>query len=436
MKEKDLSIQVAARSSPLSRTQVQEVLNEMREFYPSLSFETSWVNSRGDLDKDTSLRTMEKTDFFTREVDEMILKGECRIAIHSAKDLPDPLPQGISLIALTKGLDPSDSLVFRKGESLDTLPPWAWIATSSIRREEAVRQLRSDLHFKDLRGTIGERLTLLEKGEADGVVVAEAALIRLGLTHYSRLPLPHSSTFNQGRLAILAREGDDQMKQLFFPIDRRLSVLYTGLDLPKDPYVRWFHLPLIRVEPRSSQDPEIKKAYSEISLYTHILFTSKSGVRFFLEGLTTWGYSKESLANKEVITVGKATKEFVENQGIEVKYVAEQESSEGVIALLKTLSLREGYLFWPHSARSRPIITDFLKEQSILYRAAVFYDTHHESPLLLPNLDSFDEIFFTSPSTIDAFLTLYGKIPADKKVRCIGEVTQAHLESTLGFLKY
>ncbi|MDE3045989.1 MAG: hydroxymethylbilane synthase [Verrucomicrobiota bacterium] len=205
------TLKVGARSSPLSRAQVEEV----RLLYPHVTFEPVWVETIGDRDLATSLRTLGKSDFFTRELDEMLLRGEIDIAVHSAKDLPEPLPSGLCIAALTKGLDPRDSLVFRKGESLETLPSGAWIATSSERREEAVRSLRSDLRFKDVRGPIAQRLALLQTGEADGVVIAEAALLRLGFHHLPRIYLPGPTTPGQGQLAIVCRI---ERRELFSPI--------------------------------------------------------------------------------------------------------------------------------------------------------------------------------------------------------------------------
>lgn len=212
---------IAARTSALSRAQTQEILTELRFFYPQITFEEVFVQTTGDIDQKTSLRTLEKTDFFTKEVDALILNGACRIAIHSAKDLPDPLTQGLAIVALTKGLDSSDSLVFRKEDSLDTLKPGALVATSSQRREEAALQLRPDFSFRDIRGTIEQRLSLLEKNEADGVVVAEAALIRLGLSHLNRIALPGATVPFQGQLAVVARSDDVDMKNLFKVIDSR-----------------------------------------------------------------------------------------------------------------------------------------------------------------------------------------------------------------------
>jgi len=214
-----MKIQAGARFSPLSRAQADEVLKEIRAFHPDLEFEMSWVVTTGDKQKTVSLRSLGKDDFFTKELDEMLLQGEIRIAIHSAKDLPDPLPPGLSIAAITKGVDPRDCLVMQKGMTLEKLPSGSVIATSSVRREETVRVLRPDLKFIDLRGTISERLEKLEKGEADGVVVAEAALIRLNLTHLNRIFLPGDTVFMQGRLAILARQGDLEMHRLFSGID-------------------------------------------------------------------------------------------------------------------------------------------------------------------------------------------------------------------------
>jgi hydroxymethylbilane synthase len=208
----DIKITVGARESPLSRVQVQEIWEEIKKNHPEITFEVIYVKTTGDLDQKTSLKTLDKTDFFTKEIDEMVLKGECRIGIHSGKDLPDPLPKGLKLIHLSQGVDPADVLILRKGEQLR---PGMKIATSSLRREECVRALQENLTFVDIRGTVGARLEVLERGEVDGVVVAEAALIRLGLTHLHRVKLPGESAPLQGRLACVARENDSEMATLF-----------------------------------------------------------------------------------------------------------------------------------------------------------------------------------------------------------------------------
>jgi len=125
----------------------------------------------------------------------MLLRGEIDAAIHSAKDLPEPMPKGLVVAALSKGVDPRDSLVIKR-------EPVELVATSSERREELVRRVFPRCKFIDVRGTIQERL---EK-DVDGVVVAEAALIRLKLTHLKRIFLPGPTAPLQGKLAIVCRE--------------------------------------------------------------------------------------------------------------------------------------------------------------------------------------------------------------------------------------
>lgn len=220
-----LVITVGTRGSPLALIQVDEVLDEIQQFHPEVQFQIVVVETAGDLDQTTSLREIkEKSDFFTREIDAMQAHGSCRLSIHSAKDLPDPLHPELEIIALTKGVDSSDSLVLPDGESLETLPEGAQIATSSERREEAVRELRSDLSFVDIRGSVEKRIAEMEYGRVDGLVVAEAAIIRLGLTGLNRITLPGPTVEGQGQLAVIARKDDDEMRQLFASIDcRQLS---------------------------------------------------------------------------------------------------------------------------------------------------------------------------------------------------------------------
>lgn len=208
---------VGARGSPLSRVQLDEVLLEMRQWYPNIAFEPVWVTTVGDRDQTTSLRSLDKTNFFTKEIDDLVLSGHVRVGIHSAKDLPDPLPDGLCLAALTRGLDPSDALVMRE----EGIKQGGRVGTSSERREQMIRSLRPDLVCVDIRGTIGERLRLLERGDVDALIVAEAALIRLGLTDLPRMILPFKAAALQGQLAVICAKGDGEMRELFSKIDVR-----------------------------------------------------------------------------------------------------------------------------------------------------------------------------------------------------------------------
>jgi hydroxymethylbilane synthase len=214
----NLFLHIGARGSQLSRAQVEEVIAELQVFHPHVTYEPVWIETVGDRDLGVSLRALEKTDFFTCEIDQRQLRGEFRLSIHSAKDLPDPLPQGLEIIALTKGVDPSDAIVLRDQD----LPLGAKIGTSSLRREQNIRALRADLICADIRGSVDHRLRQLDEGHYDGVVIAEAALIRLGLTHRLRIPLPGETAAWQGQLAVVAREEDYEMQELFSCIDTRI----------------------------------------------------------------------------------------------------------------------------------------------------------------------------------------------------------------------
>lgn len=207
-----LSVKLGARKSRLSQAQVEELLLLMGD--KNLIFEIVLLDTTGDVDKQTPLSLVDQTDFFTKQIDEALLNGEIRVAVHSAKDLPDPLRDGLQIVALTKGEDPRDVIVFRDGQTLSALKQGALIGTSSKRRQEAIKELRSDLVCKEIRGTIEERLALLDNLELDGVVMAKAALNRLKIQR-NTCDLLGAAAPLQGRLAVVARTGDLEMEELF-----------------------------------------------------------------------------------------------------------------------------------------------------------------------------------------------------------------------------
>lgn len=214
-------IKIAARDSKLSQRQIEEVIEKILQIDSTLSFHIDLVKTKGDLDQITSLRSLGKTDFFTKEVDQMILEHQCDVAIHSAKDLPNPIPKGLVVAAITKGIDPRDTLIMREEDTFFSLSSGSMIATSSLRREEMINRYRTDLQFIDLRGAIQQRIDLIYDRKADGVVVAEAALIRLNLTHINRFIFPDSTDNLQGKLAILIRENHHQMVSFFKKVHGR-----------------------------------------------------------------------------------------------------------------------------------------------------------------------------------------------------------------------
>lgn len=405
-----IEIVVGARSSRLSQIQVAEVTCH----FPHIKFILKSVETTGDKDQITSLKSLGKDDFFTKEIDQMLLAGDCRIAIHSAKDLPEPLPKGLVLIALTEGLDASDSLVFN-----EELPNGATIGTSCERRENQVKAFRSDLNCVDIRGTIEKRLSLLDENKVQGVVIAEAALLRLGFHKRKRVRLRGQTAPFQGKLAILARENDQEMAELFSYLDvRKKRVLYLGLD-PSHYQSGGIvtHYPVIKVLPRTIDLEDIKA-------FTHLIFTSKSAVHFFFQKFS-------DISGKIVIAIGEVTALHLDQKGIIPDYVAEEETQEGVIVLLEKLDLTHAHFLLPRSSLSRPLLVEFLQKKNVKYLALDLYDTIPCRHFPLPDFKQFDEIVFTSPSTVDAFLKIFPTIPDVKKITAIGPVTSNALATMI-----
>lgn len=227
-------ISIISRESPLARVQVEEFIGK----FPDMEFSVNWVKSMGDVDLRSSLMSQNiAPDFFTRELDIAILNGEADIAVHSAKDLPWPLPQGLSVIALLEADDQSDSLVSKNGMTLADLPMGARLGTSSISRKEQILAIRPDLEIVSIRGNIGQRLEYLDRNEADAVIVATCALKRLGLANLISEILPIATHDLQGNLAVVAKTSRSDLAGSFQKRDIRTaygSVTLVGAG-PGDP---------------------------------------------------------------------------------------------------------------------------------------------------------------------------------------------------------
>lgn len=214
-----MQIKVAARDSLLSKAQVSEVEKELAAIYKDATFFYIFVKTKGDKDLSVSLLDTEKTNFFTEEVDDLVLSSIADVGIHSAKDLPDPLPEDLEIYALTKGVDPRDSLVLSPNTNLQDLGACPKIGTSSFRRMEMIKRILPNAQIVDIRGTIDRRLSLLEEGVVDALIIAEAALIRLNLTEINRIILDGRPAPMQGRLAVVGKKNDFFLRHIFSSID-------------------------------------------------------------------------------------------------------------------------------------------------------------------------------------------------------------------------
>lgn len=226
-------IRVIARGSRLSRLQVEEVFKN----FPELAYEIKYLESYGDKNQQISLLNGEApADIFTRELDDAIRQGDADIAIHSAKDLPYPLPEDIEVIALFPAFDTTDSLVSRDHKKLAELPAGSIIGTSSPLRKKGLNELRPDLTIKGIRGCIEERVQQVKDGKYDAAIVATCALKRLGMEDEIAEVLPFPTHPLQGFLAITALK-ESGLKQAFASksiLDKQGSVSLVGFG-PGDP---------------------------------------------------------------------------------------------------------------------------------------------------------------------------------------------------------
>ena len=227
-------IRVIARGSRLSRLQVEEVFKN----FPELAYEIKYLESYGDKNQQISLLNGEApADIFTRELDDAIRQEDADIAIHSAKDLPYPLPEDIEVIALFPAFDTTDSLVSRDHKKLAELPAGSIIGTSSPLRKKGLNELRPDLTIKGIRGCIEERVQQVKDGKYDAAIVATCALKRLGMEDEIAEVLPFPTHPLQGFLAVTAKKGSQDLKQAFASksiLDKQGSVSLVGFG-PGDP---------------------------------------------------------------------------------------------------------------------------------------------------------------------------------------------------------
>ncbi|MDR1882677.1 MAG: uroporphyrinogen-III C-methyltransferase [Prevotella sp.] len=213
-------LRVVGRDSTLSFLQVKELFS----LYPSIEYDLTGLKSFGDKNKHISLMSDDIAgDFFTRELDAALLNNEADIAVHSAKDLPCPIPAGLELYCLTAAVDKTDSLVSKNNLTLLELPSGAKVGTSSGTRKAEILKIRPDLTVISIRGTIEERILQVDRGHIDALVVATCALLRLGLSSRIAAVLPFRTHPLQGNLAVLGKEGNPGLKTLFSTCDIRKS---------------------------------------------------------------------------------------------------------------------------------------------------------------------------------------------------------------------
>jgi hydroxymethylbilane synthase len=223
-------LRLGTRGGDLASWQAHEAARLIVAAHPHVAVEIVVIRTSGDQLPATPVAQIGGTGIFTREIEHALTNGAIDLAVHSLKDLPTRVADGLTLAAILERADPRDALVAPPGTRLDSLPPGARVGTSSARRRAQILARRSDLQALDVRGNVPTRLAKLDRGDYDALVLALAGLQRLGLD--SRVaevlepeivvPAP-----GQGALAVEARADDVRVVSLLEAIDHAPSRLAT-----------------------------------------------------------------------------------------------------------------------------------------------------------------------------------------------------------------
>lgn len=214
------TIRIGSRKSQLALIQTNWVQARLVEKFPDRTFEVHTMSTQGDKILDVALSKIGDKGLFTKELELGMLQDRTDLAVHSLKDLPTNLPEGLVLGCVTQREDPADALVVHskhQDKQLENLPPGTVIGTSSLRRLAQLRHHYPHLEFKDVRGNLNTRLAKLDAGEYDALVLAVAGLQRLGMSDRIHQVIPASISLHavgQGALGIECRADDAEVLDL------------------------------------------------------------------------------------------------------------------------------------------------------------------------------------------------------------------------------
>jgi hydroxymethylbilane synthase len=219
------TIRIGSRKSQLALVQSYWVQEQLQKSFPEISFEVHTMSTQGDKILDVALAKIGDKGLFTKELEVGMLNQEIDFAVHSLKDLPTNLPEGLTLAAITERENPADALVVHekhKDKQIDRLPAGAVIGTSSLRRLAQLRHLFPHFTFKDVRGNLNTRMNKLDAGEYDALILATAGLQRLGMGDRIHQILPKEISLHavgQGALGIECRADDTELISLLKAIE-------------------------------------------------------------------------------------------------------------------------------------------------------------------------------------------------------------------------
>lgn len=216
------SLVIGTRGSRLALWQAEWVHAQLERLVPHVTVRLERIKTSGDAFVDVSLATVGGKGLFVKEIEEALLRGDVDLAVHSMKDVPTYLPDGLAIVAVPEREDPRDVLVSREGRTLMDLAPGSRMGTSSLRRQAQLLHARSDVKIDLLRGNLDTRLRKVRDGQYDAIVLAAAGLQRMGWTSAITEYLPPEVSLpavGQAALGLETREQDTFVRGVLHPLD-------------------------------------------------------------------------------------------------------------------------------------------------------------------------------------------------------------------------
>ncbi len=284
------NIIIGTRSSKLALWQAEHIAACLKKQYPDLTVELKHVMTTGDKILDTPLAKIGGKGLFTKELETEMLAGDIDFAVHSLKDMPTQIPEGLCLAVITKRFDSGDALVSPKYKTLQALPQGAKVGTSSLRRKAQLLHVRPDLDICDLRGNVNTRLKKLETENFAAIVLAAAGLKRLGLADLITdiiLPEICLPAVGQGALAIEARANDGEILEI-------LAFLNDAESVQNSTAERAF---LAAVEGGCQVPVGVYAETKENQLHVEAVIASVDGKRLLRDSITGSGVDADKLGS-------------------------------------------------------------------------------------------------------------------------------------------
>jgi hydroxymethylbilane synthase len=227
------SIILGSRGSELALWQTNWVKSELQQNFPHLDIKVEIIKTKGDNILDVSLSKIGDKGLFTKEIENALLEKKIDLAVHSLKDLPTTLPNGLQIGAVSERIDQRDVFISNKFSSLEELPGNASIATGSLRRKSQLLNFKPSLNIIDIRGNLQTRFKKFEENGYDGMILAYAGVKRLGMENKITQIIPVEimlPAVSQGVMAVEVREGDEDIISLLNVINNKQSETETSAE--------------------------------------------------------------------------------------------------------------------------------------------------------------------------------------------------------------